>query len=463
MNNEQQSTPSPLTVADAITLALLILAICTQWDLTRVGRDTTSEGFVTKQLAVALPDLALALCFGWFVVRTTLSRAWKKLWWPPLPVWALIAALCIAALHAQSVVNPVATALAKGFSPKALLTKESKEAIAEIVQWTGYFVFAPWLFVNLIHDRRDGFLNSRRQFALTTFAVAVFGVTLIGLFETLTSPQSVPNSSFNSPNIYAAFLAVALPLLVAHRLQDWRGASWKWIGVFAAVLLAIFTVTSVWAIAALFIGVLVSGWLLLVPDRLAIVLGAMALLTAIVWLAPPTSNAGQTLQSARQEFLRVGSSSEAVKKQYVEWYVALGWANPNQRVNAPEGPERLRALATGVGPGNYQGNIGTFYQAGSLPNEKKMPPDSNNLFLVQAVSIGFLGLGALLWTFFHFANQAWIARRRFPLDWLGAGVLGSMSAWFFVNMFHALIVRGTGLLLAFLFALAVAAVQMDED
>jgi hypothetical protein len=467
--NTRNATPvaaTPFALVDAITLALLILAICTQWDLAHVGRETfKTQGFVTKQLAVSLPDLALALAFVWFLASTTLARAWRRVWWPPLPVWALIAALCIAALHAQTVVNPVAGALHNGFSPRALLTKESKEAIAEIVQWTGYFILAPWLFVNLIHDRRSGALVSRRSFALLTFALAVFAVTVVGLLQTVLAPAQVPEGTFNSPNIYGAFLAVALPLLVARRLHEWRGSTWQWIGVFAAVLLAVFTVASAWAVAALFLGVLVAGWLLLVPDRLAVVLGVLALLTALVWLAPMPqgSVAGQTMQSARQEFLRVSSPTEAVKKQYVEWYVALGWANPMQRVSSPEGPERLRAFATGVGPGNYQGNIGTFYQAGSLPNEEKMPPDSNNLFLVQAVSIGFLGLGALLWTLFYFARQAWVAQRRFPLDWLGAGVLGSMTAWCFVNLFHAMIVRGTGLILAFLFALAIAAIQMDED
>jgi hypothetical protein len=94
-----------------------------------------------------------------------------------------------------------------------------------------------------------------------------------------------------------------------------------------------------------------------------------------------------------------------VKKQYVEWYAALGWSLP-----------QVKAFATGVGPGNYQGNIGTYYV--SLPNEEKMPPDSNNLYLVQSVALGFLGLGTLLWVIFHFARVAWQARAAYPDDWL---------------------------------------------
>jgi hypothetical protein len=92
-----------------------------------------------------------------------------------------------------------------------------------------------------------------------------------------------------------------------------------------------------------------------------------------------------------------------------------------------------------------------------------MPPDSNNLYLVQAVSLGFLGLGALLWVFGHFARQAWTAMKRHRGDWLGAGVVGSLCAFLFVNLFHALIVRGTGIVLAFVLSLAIIALQQAEE
>ena len=89
-----------------------------------------------------------------------------------------------------------------------------------------------------------------------------------------------------------------------------------------------------------------------------------------------------------------------------------------------------------------------------------MPPDSNNLWLVTAMSLGALGLGALVWVIAHFWMLAWRAARYNADDCWGAGVVGSLSAWIFVNFFHALIVRAPGLVLAFLFALAVVASQM---
>jgi hypothetical protein len=92
-----------------------------------------------------------------------------------------------------------------------------------------------------------------------------------------------------------------------------------------------------------------------------------------------------------------------------------------------------------------------------LPNEEKMPPDSNNLYMVQAVSLGVLGLGALLWVIFHFIVRAWQTLRGVSSDWLSYGVFAALCSWLGVNTFHAGIVRGGGVVLAFILSLAVIA------
>jgi hypothetical protein len=70
------------------------------------------------------------------------------------------------------------------------------------------------------------------------------------------------------------------------------------------------------------------------------------------------------LKANRQEFVRVSSATQAVKKQYIEWYAALGWAVPNGQ-ELPLGVAKLHQYESGVGPGNYQQNIGPYYS--SLP------------------------------------------------------------------------------------------------
>ena len=441
-----------LSFLDGAGLCALILAMCSQVDVRRVGRDTLAEGlgYATKTLSVALSDVVFLLVALYFVARVAQMRAWKRLWWPPLPCFVLIFALVLSMLHSGSILSAIAASVGEnGFGPRALLVKESKEAIAEIVQWSAYFLIAPWLFVNLLHDRRDetAFV-SRRTLALGAFTLATLASGFAALQQLQEFKASAPRGFFTSPHVYSAFLALALPLLLESESSDTRAQIRGWIISLALVFLALWTVVSPFALVAIGIGLFLTvlsrhAGIRLRAFRLSLV-AALAIFTLGMWRLP------DAMQPYRRVETTLGSPSQKVKKQFVEWQAALGWSVP-----------RERAFATGVGPGNYQLNIGPFYN--SLPNEEKMAPDSNNLWLVQGVSIGILGLGALLWVISHFWGLAWRAARKFPSDWLGAGVVGALTSWIVVNAFHALIVRGAGLVLAFLFALAVVAAQTERN
>ena len=240
------------------------------------------------------------------------------------------------------------------------------------------------------------------------------------------------------------------------------------IATLATIALAAITLISPWATVAIVIGILAAGMLLRQPSRALIVLALLFAVTLGSWAISGSLHEARTgaLSAYSKHVPKEGEEAPPadappdLKKQYIEWYAALGWSQP-RRVPGSETGERSKNFGTGVGPGNYQLNIGPYYS--SLPNEEKMPPDSNNLYLVQTVALGALGLGALLWVALHFASVAIQARKKFPSDWLGAGVLASLAAAAFVNLFHALLVRGTGLTLAFLFSLAVIAFMQGDD
>jgi len=439
---------------DVITLCALIIAMCSQINLGDIGRDTTADGYVTKQLKIALPDIALFACFAWFFVRTTVLHAWKKLWWPPFPCWALIFALIVSTLHSRPLLNAVSESMAEanGWKEilKSLLVMQSKEAIAETIQFAGYFVIGPLLFVNLIHDRRSGVLVSRRRLALWTFFLtlaAVFMYALLQLVQTKSNLEmaDAPRALFSSPNAYAGFCALALPILLARILSYKTSGQWAiGLSVLAVVGFAA-TLISPWATLALVCSLAVVGLLLRAPRRVLPAIASGAILLLLIW---PRQG---PLAPLRQEFMHVGSSTEKVRKRYIEWYVGV----------ARLADRREAGFVSGAGPGNYQFNIGSYYSR--LPNKKKMPPDSNNLFLVQAINIGVLGLGAILWVIWYFAGVAWSSLKKYSDDWLAAGVLASLLAWVFINFFHALIVRGTGMVLAFILSLAIIALHRDDE
>ncbi len=446
---------------DGASLALLVFAMCGQISARSFGRDTLKEGlgYASKTFSLDFSDVAFALVTVFFLIRVIQLRAWKRLWWPPFACWALIFALIISALHSP--------AIAKGIGAGGLGGKEVKAALADLIQWGGYFLIAPWVFVNLIHDNRAGALISRRALAIGTLGVAALVNAAVGLAQLQTFVEGAPQGLFSGPNVYCAFLAMVAPLLLEAESEEEPSAASKKLGLnkpsrattigrklqrvvtalgvlIAAALL--FTGVSLWATLAFLIGMAAAaltrvGGTKVKAMRLAFV-AAFALVALVSWR-------GQgTLAPLREPFTKLGDKTEKVKKQFIEWQVATRYNTPRERV-----------FATGYGPGNYQLNIGPLYGYDSIPNEEKMPPDSNNLWLVQAMSLGVLGLGALIWVVSHFWILAWRAAKVNPDDWLGAGVVGSLSAWIFVNFFHALVVRGAGLVLAFVFALAVVAAQ----
>lgn len=451
---------------DGASLALLVFAMCGQIAFRSFGRDTLKEGlgYASKTFSLDFSDVAFAIVTLFFVIRVLQLRAWKRLWWPPLACWALIFALLISALHSP--------AIAKGIGADGFSAKEVKAALADIIQWGGYFLVAPWVFVNLIRDRRDGQTAgepiSRRALAIGTLGVAALLNGAVALAQLQTFTVAAPQGLFSGPNVYCAFLAIVAPLLLeaesddenrdkvaqslgvksSARLSHFSRSLQKVVtalGVFVAAAL-LFTGVSLWATLAFLIGLTAAaltrvGGTKVKALRLAFV-AAFALVALVSWRGQ-----GQ-LAGFREPFTKLGDKTEKVKKQFIEWQVATRFNTPRERV-----------FATGYGPGNYQLNIGPLYGYDSIPNEEKMPPDSNNLWLVQAMSLGVLGLGALIWVLAHFWMLAWRAARLHTGDWLGAGVVGSLSAWIFVNFFHALVVRGAGLVLAFVFALAVVASQ----
>jgi hypothetical protein len=111
---------------------------------------------------------------------------------------------------------------------------------------------------------------------------------------------------------------------------------------------------------------------------------------------------------------------------------------------------------TGVGLGNYQKHIGQYYA--QVPRRTgPAEPDTQNLYLVLASSLGLPGLLAFLAVLAYAASAALRgAAGAAPEDrrWQAWGVAGALGAFAITAVWHPLLVRGIGLPLVFLLALA---------
>lgn len=120
-------------------------------------------------------------------------------------------------------------------------------------------------------------------------------------------------------------------------------------------------------------------------------------------------------------------NGQDLAQRYIEWHAALMMMKNN--------------FIVGVGPGNYQLNIGRYY--GLLPKLNSMEPDSQNGWLITGSTIGVTGLCMLVWLF-------WIAGRNAMRllsekdDLLVAGLTASLVAWSIVNIFTPIFMKETG-------------------
>jgi putative inorganic carbon (HCO3(-)) transporter len=118
----------------------------------------------------------------------------------------------------------------------------------------------------------------------------------------------------------------------------------------------------------------------------------------------------------------------------------------------------------GVGSGCYQEKIGTFYGTIPIVPGSAAQADTQNLYLVLAASIGLPGLvaflGLLLGAGAAAARKAVLAADT-RSNGLFLGVAGSVAAFAVNSIWSPLLVRGIGIPLVFILALALA--REDEN
>lgn len=349
-----------------------------------------------------------------------ISGSWSRLTYPPLAVWALV---IVAALSVSQAVHPLG-------------------AVVETVQSALYLVAAYMLFVNVLRSRR------RVQYALGVLTLATTVMVVWGAVQYFQQADPLQvRAGFTNCNTYSAFLALVLPLLLAGALYT-RRTGWRlwWIAVVAVGLLTLLSGPLIW------VTILALG--LVAFSRRGLphwaVWGALAVFIAlmpVVFKRNYQAAVVELLNPYETEIIKLPGGGEGtsefsrsvVKKRWLEWQPALRMLSDN--------------FILGVGAGNYQANIGQYY--GELPNVRKSQADTNNLYLVVAGSMGFLGLIALVGVFTHFWRRAAILKLLAEDNLeraLAAGLPACMFALVVGNLFTAMFVRGIGIVIALLFA-----------
>ncbi|NLC58214.1 MAG: O-antigen ligase family protein [Armatimonadetes bacterium] len=409
-------------------LLLLIVVAPTQW------------GIEVKGIPATPADLVLAVAFlGWVVLA---ARRRAALGLPPACLWALVAVALVSAANATKV-----ALTGQGFAymaPGYEFWGTPMKAVAELAQLIEYLLVVYVLVWAAVRSERQVFAAAQVLAAITV------GVVLLGLVHYLTRSGSDAfqvASTFGSRHIYGGYLAMALPVVFSLALTA-RGWPAR-VGLLAVIVVGAVTILSPGAliglgVALLLVAARVSG------RALQATLAAVLAFGALTAVALPRNYEHNVYQFAHFRT----ADGQALRAQWREWLAGAQLVREHPLL--------------GVGPGNFQQNIGTAYgQIGQeYPGKARpgadlaaglMEPDTNSLYVVTASSMGLLGLAALLWVLLYFGKVASAAARRLEgraIGVLAAGLWGGIIGFAVTSIFSSLMVRGTGVVLGLLMALA---------
>lgn len=368
---------------------------------------------------VLYADLYAAALFGLWLLVTLLGRRWHAIIRPPGAIWAVIAVAALSALGATSM----------------------RSAAVEIAQLGLYFIAVYALFADVLRGQH------RIVVAAKALAIATTVVVFVALYQYFTTADAMQvRGTFGNRNVYGAYLVMVLPLLfgIAIWTRDSLHRAW-FLFVVALGALTMLAGIQFWCLALILLVLCALKSLRAVGYYL---LGTVLLVTIIVMWLPRDRSAIFTEVAdpveRRAAFKEVEGFAPDVliQKRWLEWRAALLMLADNPPL--------------GVGVGNYQLHIGESTYWGYVPNARKIEPDTNNLYLVIASSMGLIGLVAFMAWLGHFWRLAETNWRRARDDWsmgVSWGLLGATYGILLVNLFSSLFVRGTSLVWALIFAM----------
>ena len=349
-------------------------------------------------------------------------------------VWAVGLVWALAAIRARKInllVPPLPVAALVGWTALSTIRAQNRIAsLKDTFQLAEYFIVFYLVAASYVRA-----VDTRRRLVYA-FLGASTVVVLVGVIQYWAGgiPDIAVSATFGNRNVLGGFLALLLPLAFGLLLFDPSRLRRCWYAALVGAGLSI--VLSGGTLIALVVSM---GVVAMFRGHWAFLVSGTVFLLCFILLAPslPRDNIG-----VMEESVLLHTDEGGVSRRYTEWQAAT--------VMALENP------VLGVGAGNYQSNVGTYY--GTLPDPTgPTEPDTQNLYLVIASSTGFVGLAAYLGMLTFFGVRATRAIFRGPdgmARGLAVGVLGSVLAFGINCIWSPLLVRGIGVPLAFLLALS---------
>ncbi len=410
---------------------------------------------------VSLADLIIGIVLLLWILKILINKEWKQIRLPPSPVLVFIGTGVLSFVHAFSVV----------------------QWLKELIQMTGYFFV---FYLLLINNLRTIKLKTVKNILFVSTSIIVVIAFVQHTF--LHADPYFVRGLFENRNILGTFLCMVVPLVYIELLSSGNVLRKIWMG--AILFLTYLVLVS----GSALLSVLISLFIMSLLYNKKVLMRFLLIIVSLVISYPfimPSKNVRSMKEFA--SIYEQGSISEnfyrrltllgdldknmlkrkAIGDNYLLitseklLSVKMPEIRKGERYKDMEGKKHLKNrylemqaslnmiaenTLLGIGLGNYQNNIGSYYN--ELPKVNTAGPNQHNGYLIIASTAGLLGLSALLWLFFFMLGNARKSFRSSGEDryWY-LGLMGSILACMIENLLSYLFVASLMIPLIFIFKL----------
>ena len=415
-----------------IMVVLTVLVAPTQMALSLKA----GPAHTVSDIGLSLADALLALTALVWGIGVLARGQLRQLRWPPAAAWVFLL-LCV---------------------PSLFWTGSAPRGAAKLAQYIEYFFVAYLVFINTMITRR----------ARIAVLVALLAGLVVNTGLAYRTYYMIPvDKGFTLSNVagllkdrslFGAYLCLLVPIAGALALF----ARQIWVKVLGAIL--VLASAGVMLAGGPFIGLIVGlGVLVAMWNFRALPVYLGLVLVAVLAAMPMMRHDNrQILAESLFMFNEQGKDEgHGVSRRYLEWQAALKSLDPMQPPYAARW-DYPRKVVFGHGIGLYEKEIELCW--GSLPranemNETVLESDTQNQYVVLAITTGFASVLAFVWLLACYAHRARLTLidSAEPLDKaIAAGVICAVIAIAVAGNFGLFVVRGVGLVLVCLAALAAA-------
>ena len=385
----------------------------------------TQKGFVLAGVNVTIADLLLAAAFGLALLTPGFFR--RR---PPAENVVFVALVAVSAFFGGNL----------------------RDGLKEWLQLALYFLVGERVMATTLEIWGEKWAR-RASGVFLVIGGATAALALVqyfspdpDVFPLCLRPGLAVRGAFGNNNVLCGFYALLLPFAFSLALE--RGCPW-WLRALlgllvVAGLMTIFSGATLFAVAAVMSATAFRHHRILGAATALVLLGAFFLVApelprdnftaAVQSVELYHSDSGSVRYSDEENGVLTWEAGEPTRR-YPEWQAALTMSFEHPLV--------------GMGPGSYQRNIGPFYDVvprATGPNE----PDTQNLYLVIASTMGYPALFAFLAILY----AAWNTGRDKEADAFQCAASAGIAAFAIASIWHPLLVRGLGIPLVCMLALA---------